>query len=61
MRYRFSFRSNRDRVNMRVARHVGPVKKSRRLPGSFLGEAALLVVVKVLKCGVVGVRAHTGV
>ena len=34
--------------NMRVARHVGPVKKSRRLPVTFLGEAALFVVVNVL-------------
>ena len=28
---------------MCVARHVGPVKKSRRLPVTFLGEASLLV------------------
>ena len=42
---------------MRVARHVGPVKKSRRLPVTFLGEASLLVVVNVLFCGAAGVRA----
>ena len=47
-RYRFCFRPNLVQVNMRVARHVGPIKKSRRLPGSFLGEAALFVVVNVL-------------
>ena len=47
-RYSFCFRPNRVKVNMRVAMHVGPVKKSRRLPVTFLGEASLLVVVNVL-------------
>ena len=45
MRFRFRFRPSRVQVNMRVAQHVGPVKKSQRLPGSFLGEASLLLVV----------------
>ena len=42
---------------MRVAWHVGPVKKSQRLPGSILGEASLYMEVEVLKSGAVGVRA----
>ena len=38
MRFRFRFRPSRVQVNMRVAQHVGPVKKSQRLPGSFLKD-----------------------
>ena len=42
---------------MRIAKHVGPVKKSRRLPVTFLGEASLIAEVIVLFCGAAGVRA----
>ena len=56
-RYCFCFRPNRVQVNIRVARHVGPVKKSRRLPCSILGEASLYLEDEVLKSGAAGVRA----